>query len=264
MADIKLLKERHEKAIADLNKIKATQSKRFERLEKLEAKSIAINPNMNWQQYYAMTREEQLMQEAWIDVQVKIDVLKMDIKDAERKLKDQQKKIDDYAEKLNKEEAIEKKNNDIPECLKQFKETLIASWDEYDRRKAINVKKAYEEYMAWLKANRPVSMKDRRLKMAECGYDDVSYNYYVRQTEEYRHEQNVKDATRIIMNLVNRIEKKCGVITEWNGLQVVMGNEFEGAALNGWVKGDKGSAEVESILAGGYNIQKLHVRTLVK
>lgn len=34
--------------------------------------------------------------------------------------------------------------------------------------------------------------------------------------------------------------------------------------LNGVIQGTKASVSVESVFAGGYNIQRLHVRTLVK
>ena len=37
----------------------------------------------------------------------------------------------------------------------------------------------------------------------------------------------------------------------------------EGICINGFVKGTAGTARVESITAGGWNIQKLHIRTLV-
>jgi hypothetical protein len=47
-------------------------------------------------------------------------------------------------------------------------------------------------------------------------------------------------------------------------LNVTCGNIYEGAAINGYIKGENGSVEVRSIIAGGYNIQKRHVRVLVK
>lgn len=35
-------------------------------------------------------------------------------------------------------------------------------------------------------------------------------------------------------------------------------------AINGTVKGDKGSCNVRSISAGGYNIQCWHIRTIIR
>jgi hypothetical protein len=56
-----------------------------------------------------------------------------------------------------------------------------------------------------------------------------------------------------------RIEEKAGKILDASELRV--GNN---GSINGWVKGEKKSVEVETILAGGYNIQCLHYRVLVK
>lgn len=58
---------------------------------------------------------------------------------------------------------------------------------------------------------------------------------------------------------IKRINNICGNIVDVNYLNVSLNGE-----LNGYVKGDKGKAKVETILAGGYNIQCLHARVLVK
>lgn len=55
----------------------------------------------------------------------------------------------------------------------------------------------------------------------------------------------------------SRIHAITGEVTDWDGIH------YSGGALNGVVYGKLGSVRVESILAGGYNIQRLHVRVLV-
>lgn len=75
----------------------------------------------------------------------------------------------------------------------------------------------------------------RMLKMAD---DDVSY-----KREDF----------------LFRIEEKAGRILDASELKVGING-----SVNGWVKGEKKSVEVETILAGGYNIQCLHYRVLVK
>lgn len=59
--------------------------------------------------------------------------------------------------------------------------------------------------------------------------------------------------------LIARVEKKTGKITDASALRVA-----SNAELNGKVIGEKGEAYVETITAGGYNIQCLHYRVLVK
>lgn len=60
-------------------------------------------------------------------------------------------------------------------------------------------------------------------------------------------------------NLVSKIEKAVGIVTDADHL--VLGKDGN---INGKVTGEKGSVWVETIGAGGYNIQKYHYRVLVK
>lgn len=62
-----------------------------------------------------------------------------------------------------------------------------------------------------------------------------------------------------MLDLINRINKEVGEITDASELEVtVKGN------LDGVIHGVKGSVEVSTIGAGGFNIQCFHYRTLVK
>ncbi|MFS0841219.1 hypothetical protein [Paenibacillus sp. 1P03SA] len=58
--------------------------------------------------------------------------------------------------------------------------------------------------------------------------------------------------------LIDKVTKKTGIIEQMN----VYRNPNGG--LDGTVQGQKGSVRLETILAGGYNIQRLHYRTILK
>lgn len=83
------------------------------------------------------------------------------------------------------------------------------------------------------------------------------------RTPEQIHARNVKEGQRVILDLTDRVTKITGPVTSYAGLHLTQGNGGW-AVLNGIVEGEDGKASVDSILAGGYNIQRLHVRTLVK
>lgn len=72
--------------------------------------------------------------------------------------------------------------------------------------------------------------------------------------------QKARDA--LILDFLARTEKKCGTLTDCSGLH--LSNSNDSVVINGFVIGAKGRACVQSVLAGGYNIQCLHVRVLVK
>lgn len=61
------------------------------------------------------------------------------------------------------------------------------------------------------------------------------------------------------VDLYHRCSAVVGIITDATGLE-----SGKNGSINGVVVGEDGKAEVETILAGGYNIQCLHYRVLVK
>lgn len=67
-----------------------------------------------------------------------------------------------------------------------------------------------------------------------------------------------KDVQHKYENFIARITEKAGNIEDVNNLHI-----SENGEINGVVKGDKHSVKVETIGAGGYNIQCFHFRVLV-
>lgn len=141
-----------------------------------------------------------------------------------RKL-EEAKRLDEKADaKAKKEEIRHQTLQEAPETLKKFADTLCEEWTK------------------WYIAN-------------------AKKNHDWRSNEEIAKDCR-KDADWLILDFMARTEKKCGKLTETRFLHI--DNANWGICLNGWVKGEKGTARVESIVAGGYNIQCRHVRVLVK
>lgn len=146
--------------------------------------------------------------------------------------------------------------SEMPEVLVEFKNYLIEKWDKYDEWKKAEIKKEYKEAEKGdLKHYRDATWEMRK----KWG---VNYYSFMHLTSEQIHNQNVKDAERLILNLINRTIEISGKITDCKGLCLDQDNSGF-TIINGQVIGEKGKARVESILAGGYNIQRLHVRVLV-
>ena len=182
----------------------------------------------------------------WIECD--IGWLEDDLKRLEREIKETEKTLENYraqmAGEIKRQDLLTK---EVPEVLKSLQTELVTGWDEHDKNSRERIR------------------KDRR----EMDYDDFKQKYRGRdtsvedKTDEQIHASNVRDAESIILDLVNRVKGITGEITSWAGLTVRPGNGGW-SVLNGQVKGKEGIAYVESIGAGGYNIQRYHIRVLVK
>lgn len=166
-----------------------------------------------------------------------------DIKNATEKLEDKIRILNNWKERLEAAEAKEQKFiTEVPEAMKEMMNELVLRWDQYDL-----------EEKAFLKR-----------KCDELGYTEFTKKYGYRkyqfmryETEESIHKANVKNAEAYVIDLYNRVHLITGEVTDWSGIYCA------GVALNGYVKGQLGAVKIETILAGGYNIQRLHCRTLV-
>lgn len=212
-------------------------------------------------------------------------------------IKEAQAIVEKYNTQLDTIRKKDKAIDEIPECLKEFMNQIIEKWDTYDKKLRDESQPFYNElkekadeilyegnpYHAYylvrerLNAMYPDATGkwgDSPSKRFDDEYINIPFvkrfhvelNYarsFWKLTDEDIHRANVESGKRIILDLVNRVTKITGPVRDWSRLHVTAGNGG-GAVLNGLVVGDEGTAEVESIYAGGYNIQRLHVRTLVK
>lgn len=167
---------------------------------------------------------------------------------------DAQATLDKYQKQLAAEEAKNATLNELPESIKTFKSELIERWDRYDEWKKQTIRED-------MKKEREMEYKDYKAMMHEKwgrNYRDAAYI-----SSEDIHKSNVKDAENLILNLINRVVERVGQITDTQYLRLDRDNAGY-SIINGRIIGTKGTVRIESIGAGGYNIQRYHIRVLVK
>lgn len=86
---------------------------------------------------------------------------------------------------------------------------------------------------------------------------------YIKNEKEFYEKLNKlleKEVEHKYKDLVNRITKVVGEIEDVDNLSIGRQN----GEINGIIKGSKGKATIETVSAGGYNIQCFHYRVLIK
>ena len=182
----------------------------------------------------------------WLECDVRH--LKEDIARSESEIVEKGKTIENYRKQLAGE--IERQDllaKEVPETLKTLQTELVTEWDAFDKKRR---QRMIDDYYS-------MSYRDFCVKYRG---EDTDLRH---KTDEQIHESNVRDAEGIILNLVNRVKSITGEITDWAGMRLAP-NNMGWSILNGRVEGKEGIAYVESIGAGGYNIQRYHIRVLVK
>ena len=96
--------------------------------------------------------------------------------------------------------------------------------------------------------------------LEKAGFNELSeYERVSENTIEALKKENLENAQQSVLNLVDRVEDRVGKVTDWSNLHLGMNG-----MLNGRIIGNLGSVYVETIGAGGYNIQRFHYRVLLK
>lgn len=281
MATVEDLKASVEKATEKVEKIKGTIAKHeASAAKKLSAlEKVGVTADNMKEVWNASSYETKSLIG---DYEMKLD----DIKGASRKLKDAEAVLAGWIAKLNIE--VEKErflNDEAPEVIKEFlnkwKEMAygwhIKKYDDYlefKEKLEEKVKLAKEEWKATVENIYDYRAEEKFLKTKNLDYKTVEakkaafaggavltmYSFYDEEERlAWLEKELEKEKKAKMMDLIRRVNEVVGSITDASGLSIdVKGN------LNGFIIGTTGKAEVETIGAGGWNIQCFHYRVLVK
>jgi len=225
-----------------------TLKKRIENAEaKIQKKRDTIVKKQGW-----IAKKKAKLEKLWGDeyrwAEFDIENYEADIERLEKEIQEVELSLFKYQQQLSgelaKEEILLTK---VPDTMKWMQQELVDRWDEFDKERRERVTFAYS------------TMSSKEF-FERYTYSDYQLRF---KTDEQIHKDNMEAAKYLILDLYHRVERITGEITDWSSVHATAGAQGM-TVLNGFVVGKEGRCEVESILAGGYNIQRLHVRVLVK
>lgn len=233
--DVKELEKKYEAALETVEKKKQT----IERHKVQAAKKLAVLQENGWEANTNLYRGGVNHDAYWAVCEYNSKL--NDIKEATKKLEEAQAIAQNWKNKLKSAANHEAFFHAIPEIFRGLQDSLVEEWNEWDKKKRARLQKEYEElgYKEFMKK-----------------YSYSEYEFRTTSDEQIT-KDNTRDAKNLIVDLYTRVVAITGDVTDWKQMTV------SANALNGLVVGVKGTAKVESILAGGYNIQRLHIRVLV-
>ncbi len=198
----------------------------------------------------------------WED-EITFSRLKEDLRDSNNKLKTLNGQLDRLQNQLAKSVEKEKILNEVPNELKALEDELTKTWYQW----SIEARADFKENLEKIQEARRIESKTSYKGYNEYMTDEIrevlkfytrSYEYRVCRSNEELFAEAQKDAKRFVIKMYNDIKEITGTVTSWNNVH------FNLRELNGVVYGEKGNAKIQTITAGGYNIQRLHLRTLIK
>lgn len=176
---------------------------------------------------------------------------------------------------------LEKTWNDRDEMLKKACDEwlveelrkLYDSWEEtrLEKREEFNRMAETVEYKTYRERRKAEErfldeammkywIEPRNVLLEKAGFRELSeFDRVAGNSLEDLKRMNLENAQQSVLSLVERVENRVGKVTDWSDIHFGMNG-----MLNGRVTGNLGSVYVETIGAGGYNIQRFHYRVLLK
>lgn len=195
------------------------------------------------------------------------------IENAQKEIAERNRMLGDLNEKLAK--ALERENifDIMPQCMKDFMNDAIECWDAWDKMRRESVKNKQREYYDLCDKKRVIAREKGKdseeyreickdIRYIEEMYNQFEWHELPRLDDDEIHERNVKAGKALVTDLYDRVTKIVGTFEDASELEVTRGNGGF-SVINGFVRGNGKTAKVQSIGAGGYNIQRFHIRTLV-
>lgn len=283
MANIDNLKEKVQKAEEKVEKKKATIARHEKQLAKKQKVLTDMGYDISDLEAIKWDKEAKRGSSVYYEV-CDVEGKLRDIKGAQDKLRDAEIVLANWQKKLEKEE--DKENfikNQAPQVIVDF----LYDWKEKAREWYIRRYDAYKKFEAELDAKVEATEKEigigeyrmpnreQKAILEEKGLDYRSVqkkkaNFagaIIMMMDNHRKEEarlafleKTLEADRKVklLDLVYRINDVVGVIEDASGLYI-----SDSGSINGVVSGSKAKANVETIDAGGWNIQCWHYRTLV-
>lgn len=169
-----------------------------------------------------------------------MDYLAEDTLRLEKEIKNIQNTISKYEEMLVKEIARLTDNEKIPDVLLQLKDNLEEEFYESQIKRRNFLMEEYKKlgYSAFIRKYRGA--------YGELFQDDAEIEKDAKMSAEY-----------FVEDIWRRTREEIGEMTDASNVHV------SGHALNGVFVGTEGKCSVETIVAGGYNIQREHLRAII-
>ena len=234
---------RHEAKIAKLEAEIAKSGISYDeawenRFQKDEHGEILMKTEILWgQEMKCYVKNEECF--AQLDRYSKLESAKEDLKNAQKKVEIKQRSVDKITEETKEKEREARILKNLPPILKKMMDQLEEIWNKQDKEERDEM------------TQKKIELGIRKF------HEQYGHCELIGQTDAQIEKNNHMNAVFYVTDLYRRLGDKVGDITSWEGIH---GN---GVALNGWVYGTKGTAHIETIRAGGYNIQRLHVRTII-
>lgn len=247
-----------EKQVAQINALGIYQFEYIEDYKALkqqcidyDSARIAHCKGMTEEQFYSDANKVWVHDSYWMVA--KLEDIVESIENAYKAIEEKKDTIARYKEQIAKADQAQQEFEALPDIIKQFSAQVADMWDAWDLMRQASVIQAQQDV---------VGLTGDEYQEIRSRYSESEWYELPVKTKEQIHAENDRSAKALALNLACRVQYIVGDIEDASDLRLTAGNGGC-VVINGIVKGATKSARVQSVGAGGWNIQRYHIRTLV-